>query len=208
MQLWFLCRLEISGSDCEAIVVHHHHVFPFLLFLSFYFPFLHSRVSFSFSFLFNLSFFLFFYLSKKIIYPMFFLNVFMFLYVAMTNLCPIFFLCLLRINIFSLFFIFVCKKIFAFFTCINHKYVFLVYLFFLSRFTDDKYYSHIFLRIHEWYFNSVFSIGDKHLTQICYVTMINIFPIFFIYNDKYKLFVYYWQMFVLFLHVIITNKTS
>ena len=51
-----------------------------------------------------------------------FLNLFVFSYVAMTNLCPIFFMFISDKYIFILFYICL-QKIFAFFSCIDHKYV-------------------------------------------------------------------------------------
>jgi len=85
----------------------------------------------------------------------FFKNLFVFSYVAMTNLCPIFFM-FIKDQYFH-YFLYLSKKKYLPFLYVSITNMCSLYVcFFLSRFTDDKYYSHIFLCIHKWYFHSVF----------------------------------------------------
>jgi len=62
---------------------------------------------------------------------------------------------------------------------------------------DREFLDLIFAVFFSFLFVDAFTISDKYLTQI-----------FYTYNDEYMLCVYYWKIFVLFIHIVISYKTS
>jgi len=123
------------------------------------------------------------------------------------------FICCNDKSVFYFFFMFIKDQYFYYFLCLSKKKNICLFLyvsitnmcslfvcFFLSRFTDGKYYSHIFLCIHEWYFHSVFFYqwqifdpnllcnNDRYFSYFFIFIMTNICYLFII--DKYLSYFY------------------